>query len=73
MKSYYRVLRGILVDFSWKSIWKVSAPLRMAFFFLVLLPFCCVALGRVLTIGNLRKWGIIIIEWCFMCKNHAQM
>lgn len=33
MKSYYRVLRGSLVDFSWKSIWKVSAPLRMAFFF----------------------------------------
>ena len=32
----------------------------------------CVALGRTLTTDTLRKRGIIITVWCFMCKNHQE-
>ncbi len=24
--------------------------------------------GSVLTADNLRKWGVVIVLWCFMCK-----
>ena len=29
-------------------------------------------LGKVLTMDNLRKQGIIITYWCFLCKNHGE-
>ena len=33
VKSYYRVLHGEgVVDFPWKSIWKVKGHLKVAFF-----------------------------------------
>ncbi len=31
-----------------------------------------VALGKTLTTDNLRKQGIIIMNWCFMCKSHGE-
>ena len=47
--------------FPWKSIWKVSVPPRVAFFS------WGVAWGRILTIDNLRKMGLITMEWCLLC------
>jgi hypothetical protein len=31
-----------------------------------------VAIERILTVDNSRKRGIIVMEWCFMCKNHGE-
>jgi hypothetical protein len=39
-----------------------KVPLRVAFFT------CSVALGKILTIDNLRKRNLIVIDWCCMCK-----
>jgi hypothetical protein len=48
--SYYRALSGMLhVSFPWKIIWKSRVPPRVAFFVWM------VALGRILTIDNLRR------------------
>jgi len=47
----------------WESIWKVRVPPCVLFF-----PWCAVL--EMLTIDNLRRWGLILMDWCFMCKNH---
>lgn len=52
--------------FHWHSIWKVYVPPRVSFFY------WCAVLGKVLTTDNLRKQGIIITYWCFLCKNHGE-
>lgn len=57
---------GRQAGFPWKSLWKVRALLRVAFFS------SRVALGRVLTTNNQRKRGIIIMKWRFMCKSHGE-
>ena len=48
--------------FPWKSIWKAKVPNRVAFFTWT------TALERILTVDNLRKRRVIIIDWCCMCK-----
>ena len=30
------------------------------------------AQGQILTIQNLRKWNICLVEWCCMCKNSRE-
>ena len=32
----------------------------------------CVVLGRVLTADNLKKRGIVVTKWCFMCKANVE-
>ena len=49
-------------SFSWKSIWKQKIPSRVAFFVWT------AALGKCLTIDNLRKRKVYILDWCYMCK-----
>lgn len=63
MKSYYSTLMG--GGIASEKYWKVTVPPRVAFFS------WCVTLGRVLTEDNLRKRGIMVTEWCFMCKNYG--
>uniref|UniRef100_A0A7N2MKQ0 Structural maintenance of chromosomes protein 1 n=1 Tax=Quercus lobata TaxID=97700 RepID=A0A7N2MKQ0_QUELO len=29
-------------------------------------------LGNILTIDNLRKWKILILDWCYMCKRNGE-
>jgi hypothetical protein len=54
VKSYYQVLSNLAISiFPWKSIWKVKAPPRVAFFMWM------VSLGKILTLDNLR---IIVME-----------
>ena len=52
--------------FPWKSIWKQKIPSRVAFFVWT------VALGKCLTIDNLRKRKICILDWCYMCKCNSE-
>jgi len=67
VKSYYKVLSSpIQSSFPWKNIWKVNVPLRVAFFVWT------VTLGKILTLNNLRKRNIIVMEWCFMCKTSGE-
>jgi len=40
----------------WKSIWKVKVPLRVAFFVWT------ATIGKILTLDNLRKMNIIMME-----------
>jgi hypothetical protein len=30
------------------------------------------ALGKLLTHDNLRRRGIVVVEWCVMCKKHQE-
>jgi hypothetical protein len=67
VKSYYKVLSiPIQSSFPWKSIWKVKVPLRVAFFVWT------ATLGKNLTLYNLRKRNIIVMEWCYMCKTSGE-
>jgi hypothetical protein len=47
--------------FPWMSIWQNKATLS-GFLYLVS------HFGKILTFDNLRKWQIIVVDWCCMCK-----
>ena len=53
-------------SFPWKFIWKAKVPPRIAFFSWT------VALGKLLTIENLRKRNLIIVDWCCLCKQSGE-
>ena len=63
VRSFYLSLSpSSIIDFPWKRVWKSKVPPRVTFFS------CTAALGKILTIDNLWKRHIAVIEWCFMCK-----
>ena len=63
VSAYYHLLVGHSEQFfPWKSIWKQKIPSRVAFFVWT------AALGKCLTIGNLRKRKVCILDWCYMCN-----
>jgi hypothetical protein len=63
VKSYYQVLSNdVRSCLPYKNIWKVKVPSRVAFFVWT------VVLGKTLTLNNLRKRHVIVMEWCCMCK-----
>jgi hypothetical protein len=67
VKSYFEVLnRKDGPSFPWKSIWRVKAVARVAFFVWTTM------LGKILTHDNLRKRNVVVIEWCCMCKMSGQ-
>uniref|UniRef100_A0A7N2MU36 Ultraviolet-B receptor UVR8 n=1 Tax=Quercus lobata TaxID=97700 RepID=A0A7N2MU36_QUELO len=47
-------------------IWKQKIPSRVAFFA------WSAALGKCLTIDNLRKRKVCILDWCYMCKRSSE-
>ena len=53
-------------NFPWKRVWKAKAPSRVAFFVWT------AALGKILTMDNLRKRQLIILDWCCMCKSSGE-
>jgi hypothetical protein len=53
---------GGRLSFPWKSIWKVKVPFRVSFFVWT------ATLGRILTLDNLHKRGVFVVNWCCMCK-----
>jgi hypothetical protein len=48
--------------FPWKSVWWTSTPLRAAFFV------WSRTMGKILTLNNLRKMHVILVDRCYMCK-----
>jgi hypothetical protein len=62
VKSYYQVLSNdVRSCLPYKSIWKVKAPSRVAFFVWT------VVLGKTLTLNNLRMRNVIVMERCCTC------
>jgi hypothetical protein len=53
--------------FPWRSIWLNKALLIVAFFAWL------IALGKILTMDNLRKQHIVVIDWYCMCKKSGKM
>ena len=67
VKRYYRSLSPPHSTlFPWKIIWKTKVPPRVAFFSWT------ATLGKVLTIDNQRKQGLILLDWCCMCKRSGE-
>nr|XP_023929449.1 kinesin-like protein KIN-7K, chloroplastic [Quercus suber] len=67
VKDYYRILAGpTIFGFLWRSIWKQKIFSRVAFFV------WSAALGKCLTIDNLRKRKVWILDWCYMCKSNGE-
>ena len=67
VRDYYRILAGTAsFGFPWKSIWKQKIPSRVAFFVWI------AALRKCLTIDNLRKRKVWILNWCYMCKRNGE-
>jgi hypothetical protein len=52
--------------FPWKSVWRTQAPSRAAFFT------WSAALGKILTLDNLRKQHVIVIDRCCMGKRDGE-
>ena len=50
------------VSFSWRMIWQLKVPPRVAFFS------WSASLGKILTIDSLRKRRVIVLDWRYMCK-----
>uniref|UniRef100_A0A7N2LR36 Reverse transcriptase zinc-binding domain-containing protein n=1 Tax=Quercus lobata TaxID=97700 RepID=A0A7N2LR36_QUELO len=68
VNDYYRILVGpTIYGFPWRSIWKQKILSRVAFFVWI------VALGKYLTIDNLRKRKVWILDWCYMCKSNGEL
>uniref|UniRef100_A0A7N2LF47 RanBP2-type domain-containing protein n=1 Tax=Quercus lobata TaxID=97700 RepID=A0A7N2LF47_QUELO len=67
VSDYYRILSGTAsFGFPWKSIWKQKISSKVAFFVWT------AALGKCLTIDNLRKRKVWILDWCNMCKRNGE-
>ena len=67
VRSFYRALiQPAASVFPWRSVWKAKAPSKVAFFLWT------ASLGKILTTDNLRKRGIIITDWCCMCKARGE-
>ena len=68
VSAYYHLLVGHSKQFfAWKSIWKQKILSRVAFFVWT------IALGKCLTIDNLRKRKLCILGWCYMCKCYSEI
>jgi hypothetical protein len=63
---YNEIIAKDTCPFSWKSIWHIKAPPRVAFFVWL------AALGKILTQDNLRKKNMVMISRCGMCKRDEE-
>jgi hypothetical protein len=67
VRSYYRVLSSHgPISFPWKGIWRTKAPPRVAFFAWT------AARGKILTIDNLCRRGMIVVNRCYLCKSDGE-
>ena len=67
VKSSYRYLSSPSPrTFPWKRVRKSKVPSRVAFFSWT------AALGKILTIDNLRKRGLILVDWCYLCRESGE-
>uniref|UniRef100_A0A2N9H5P7 Reverse transcriptase domain-containing protein n=1 Tax=Fagus sylvatica TaxID=28930 RepID=A0A2N9H5P7_FAGSY len=61
----YPIRRGSLDELCWRPSSR-KVPTRVAFFTWT------AALGKILTVDNLRKRRVVIVDWCCMCKDHGE-
>jgi len=47
-------------------VWRTQAPTRVAYFV------WSTALGKILTLDNLRKMHVILVDRCCMCKQNRE-
>jgi hypothetical protein len=67
VKSFYFILNSsVSFPFPWKSIWRTKAPPRVAFFV------WSATFGKILTLDNLRKRNIVLVNRCGMCKKKKE-
>jgi hypothetical protein len=67
VKSFYFILNSFIIfTFPWKSIWRTKAPPRAAFFV------WSVALDKILTLDNLKRRNIVLVNRCGMCKKEDE-
>jgi hypothetical protein len=67
VQSFYHIIcSGGNRTFPWKSVWRIKVPPKVAFFIWL------VAHGKNLTIDNLRRRKIWVLDWCFMCKRAGE-
>ena len=52
--------------FPWKSVWRTKVLLRVACFAWSLV------VGKILTMDNLRKRHVIVVNVCCMCKKNGE-
>ena len=50
--------------FPWKTIWKVRISSKVALW--------TAAWRNILTVENLRKWNMRIVDWCCICKHSEE-
>ena len=63
MHSFYNsLLKATSVSFPWQSIWCVKISKRLSFFLWT------VARGGILTIDNLVKKNLPLVNWCCLCR-----
>jgi hypothetical protein len=63
---YKRLIAPVEKCYPWKSVWKALAPSKVNFFIWT------ASLGKVLTIDNLRKRQLVLLDWCCMCKEAGE-
>jgi mannosylglycoprotein endo-beta-mannosidase len=67
VKSFYNTLSGDSFSLlPWREVWRSKVPMRVAFFVWEVLH------GKILTIDNLRRRGLCVIDWCYLCKADAE-
>ena len=67
VSSYYQAFLGVCTQsFPWRSIWKQKVPSKVAFFVWI------ATLGTILTIDNLRKKKVLILDWCYIYKSNEE-
>jgi hypothetical protein len=67
VRSFYNsLISNVNSPFPWKSIWRTKAPPRVAFFV------WSAALGKILTLDNLMKKNMDLINRCGMCKKDEE-
>ena len=67
VRSFYHLIcSGGTQNFPWKSVWQVKVPPKVAFFTWL------AAHAKNLTIDNLHRRKIWVLDWCFMCKRAGE-
>ena len=67
VKSFYQAISSSgSSSFPWKSIWRSKAPPRVAFFAWT------AAHGKILTLDNLRRRGMVVVNTCWLCESDEE-
>ena len=66
VNTYYKALRRVGRHFPWRNVWRIKNPPCVSFFYLDYSE------GEILTTNNLRERGIIILDWCSICKSNGE-